>query len=283
MLMESYEQSKRTPAYRELRSKYRALKKSHKEILSALTALAQGISLANEDAPRKSRKSKSRKSKSRRDSDTRTPENYSCSDANNQQRCTFILTEMEDDDCCCEISDEPINAIVDLSTGEDLSSHEPGILTGANLERRACAFRRAGVATLTGEDLSSQVNEHIQVVNYTEREAEIEAGVDLEETEEEEEEVAVEEEVVEEEKEEVVIEEEEEVVEEEEEEEEEETEVEEVEEEEEEEAGVYEIEINGKRYYTTSEQDGIVYEIDGEDDVGDEIGKFVNGKFKLNK
>ena len=54
-------------------------------------------------------------------------------------------------------------------------------------------------------------------------------------------------------------------------------------EEEEEEAGVYEIERNGKRYFTTNEQDGIVYEAVGEDDVGDEIGKFVKGKLVLNK
>jgi len=55
------------------------------------------------------------------------------------------------------------------------------------------------------------------------------------------------------------------------------------EQEEEEEAGVYEIEVNGVRYYTTSEQDGIVYAVLEDDDVGDEIGKFVKGKLVLNK
>ena len=233
MLMESYEQSKRTPAYRELRTKYRALKKSHKEILSALTALAQGIVLANEEPNVEEAPRKKRKSKSRRDS---------------------ITLEMVD-----EMRDEPKNEIENLSaedlvTAEDISPPDPGELA-----------------------------EQIPAVNYTEREAEIAAGVDLEETEE----VVVEEEEVEElvEEEEVVVEEEvEELVEEEEEiEEVVEEEVEEAAEEEEEETGVYEIEINGKRYYTTNEQDGVVYNIDGEDDVGDEIGKFVNGKFKLNK
>jgi hypothetical protein len=67
-------------------------------------------------------------------------------------------------------------------------------------------------------------------------------------------------------------------VEEEEEEEEEPTEV-----EEEEEAGVYEIEVNGVRYYTTNEQDGIVYALVEDDDVGDEVGSFVKGKLVLNK
>ena len=53
-------------------------------------------------------------------------------------------------------------------------------------------------------------------------------------------------------------------------------------EEEEEEAGVYEVERNGTRYYTTNEQNGIVYALIEDDDVGDEIGKFVNGKLVLN-
>ena len=53
------------------------------------------------------------------------------------------------------------------------------------------------------------------------------------------------------------------------------------EEEEEEENGVYEVTVNGKRYYTTSEKDGIVYSITSEDDVGDEVGKFVDGKLVL--
>ena len=228
MLMESYEQSKRTPAYRELRTKYKALKKSHKEIVLALSALAQGISFTNEepnaDVPRNKRKSKSHL-------DSRTT----------------------------EIVDE----IIDLSIEDDLSPQEPVVI-------------KVEPGALT---------ENIQIVNYTEREAEIAAGVDLDEEEEiveiVEEETEPEEivEVVEEEEEET-----EEIVEVVEEEEEETEETEEIVEvvEEEEETGVYEIEINGKRYYTTNEQDGIVYEIDGEDDVGDEIGKFVNGKFKLN-
>ena len=57
---------------------------------------------------------------------------------------------------------------------------------------------------------------------------------------------------------------------------------EEVEMEEEEEQGVYEIEINGTRYYTTDEQNGTVYAVLDDDEVGDEVGVFVNGKFQAN-
>ena len=94
---------------------------------------------------------------------------------------------------------------------------------------------------------------------------------DEEEVEEEEEEVVEE---GEEEEEEVVEEGEEEVVEEEEGEE---------EEEEEEEEAVYEVEIKGVTYYTTDEKNGEVYKITDDEDIGDCIGRFVNGKFKKNK
>ena len=60
-------------------------------------------------------------------------------------------------------------------------------------------------------------------------------------------------------------------------------EVEEEEDEEEEEEAVYEVEIKGKLYYTTDEKNGDVYEIADDEDIGDCIGKFVNGKFKKNK
>jgi len=108
---------------------------------------------------------------------------------------------------------------------------------------------------------------------------------EIEETEEveveEEEEVVEETEEVVEETEEVVEETEEEVVEEEEEEVEvvEETEEEVVVEPEEEDAGeVYEVTISGKSYYVTDEKNGKIYAIDKDEDVGDEIGEFKNGK-----
>jgi len=76
--------------------------------------------------------------------------------------------------------------------------------------------------------------------------------------------------------------------EEEEEEEVEEEEEEEVEEEEEEEAlveegetEVYEVTIRGKKYFTTDQKNGKIYLVDKDGEVGDEIGKFVNGVAKL--
>ena len=119
-------------------------------------------------------------------------------------------------------------------------------------------------------------------------EEEEEVVVEEEETEEvfeEEEEVVVEEEeeteevvVEEEETEEIVVEETEEVVVEEEEEETEEV----VEEEEETEEGVYEITINGTRYYVSNETDSIIYSVAEDDDIGEEVGQFVNGVAKIN-
>jgi len=109
-----------------------------------------------------------------------------------------------------------------------------------------------------------------------EEEAEGEEAEEEEEVVEEEEE---EEEVAEEEEEEEVAEEEvaeEEVAEEEAVEEEEEVEEEAVEEEAEEE--VFEIEIKGKSYYTTNETNGTIYNIDENEEIGEEIGKFENGK-----
>ena len=97
--------------------------------------------------------------------------------------------------------------------------------------------------------------------------------------EEEVEEIEVKKEVIEIDEEEVEEEEEEEVEVEVEVEEEEEEEV-EVEEEEEE---VMEIQIKGKSYYTSDEQNGKIYSIQEDDDVGPEVGHFVNGVAKFNK
>ena len=63
--------------------------------------------------------------------------------------------------------------------------------------------------------------------------------------------------------------------------EEEETEEEEEAEEEEEEEEVFEIEIKGKSYYTTDEQNGKIYKIEEDEDVGPVIGNFVNGVAKF--
>ena len=104
-----------------------------------------------------------------------------------------------------------------------------------------------------------------------------------EELEEQEEEVVGEEEeqeeVVEEEVEEQEVEEEEQKVEAEEEDEEEKEEQEEEEEvEEEEEEEVFAITISGKSYYTTNKENGKIYAIDADEEIGDEIGEFKKGK-----
>jgi hypothetical protein len=126
----------------------------------------------------------------------------------------------------------------------------------------------------TEEDVDDAVEEtEEEVVEETEEEVVEETEEDAVEKTEEEVVEETEEEVVEETEEEVAEETEEEVVEE--------TEEEVVEETEEDEAGVYEIEVDGVRYYTTGETDGIVYALLEDDDVGDEIGKFVNGKLVL--
>ena len=135
----------------------------------------------------------------------------------------------------------------------------------------------------------SEEEEEVEVeVEESEEEEEVEVEVEeeeveVEESEEEEEEEEVEVEVEESEEEEVEVEEseeEEEVEVEESEEEEVEVEVEESEEEEEE---AYEVTIKKKLYYTTNEIDGIIYSIDKDDEIGDEVGHFKNGKPVFNK
>ena len=55
------------------------------------------------------------------------------------------------------------------------------------------------------------------------------------------------------------------------------------EDEEDEDGEVYEITIAGKAYYTTNGQNGKIYAIDADEEVGDEIGVFVNGKATFHK
>ena len=47
---------------------------------------------------------------------------------------------------------------------------------------------------------------------------------------------------------------------------------------EEEEAEVFEITIKGTAYYTTNEVNGVIYAVAANEEVGDEIGKFVDKK-----
>ena len=119
------------------------------------------------------------------------------------------------------------------------------------------------VEEVEGEEEEVEVDE----VEVEDEEEEVEVEEEVEEVEGEEEEVEEEEEEVE-----VEVEEVEEV--------EEEVEVEEVEEVEEgeEEEEVYETKINSKTYYVTNEKNGTIYSVTTDGDIGDEVGKFVDGK-----
>ena len=117
------------------------------------------------------------------------------------------------------------------------------------------------------EEVEVEVEESEEEVEVEVEESEEEVEVEVEESEEE-----VEVEVEEEEEVEVEVEEEEEV----------EVEVEEEEEgddaEEENEDEVYEVTIKNKSYYTTNETDGPIYAILDDEDIGDQIGEFKEGK-----
>jgi hypothetical protein len=43
------------------------------------------------------------------------------------------------------------------------------------------------------------------------------------------------------------------------------------------------VTIKGKAYYTTNATNGVIYAIETDESVGDEIGVFENGKAKFNK
>jgi len=139
------------------------------------------------------------------------------------------------------------------------------------------------------EDEETEAEEEEEETETEDEEEEEEEAVVVEEEEKEEE--AEEEEEEEDEKEEEA---EEEAEEEEEEEAEEEEEEEEVEEEEEEEAVVVEedetdgffVEINGIEYYTYDKENGAIFKINGDDELGDKVGNYSSGKvvmFKKNK
>jgi hypothetical protein len=55
------------------------------------------------------------------------------------------------------------------------------------------------------------------------------------------------------------------------------------EEEDEEEESVEEVEINGTRYYVTDQKNGKIYAVEEDDDVGDEVGYYMNGIAKFYK
>ena len=325
MLLESYEQSKRSPAYKELRAKYKALKQTHQEILAALISfkdlrspedavnsqfsrkyqndtqmnISQNIVVCDDEPVTLTKQERRELKKARRQAES---EEYNPS--------STLFSHKSRDNQTCD-SDETISSIISslvkasIESGDEQlqgftesggqSQSVERVSEGDSYENDEICVEEEEMAELNrANEILPDEEEFEEELDCGDEEFEevesdeIEIEVVEEEEEEETEEIEVEEEEeteeVEEEETEEIEEETEEIEEETEEVEEEETEEIEVEEEEEEEeAGVYEIERNGKRYFTTNEQDGIVYEAVGEDDVGDEIGKFVKGKLVLNK
>ena len=51
----------------------------------------------------------------------------------------------------------------------------------------------------------------------------------------------------------------------------------------EDEGEVFEVQIKGKSYYVTNQTNGIIYSITSDEDVGDEVGKYADGKPIFNK
>ena len=238
-LADEYQHSKNSPAYRDLKLKYKALKAANKELVQLLThALSARIE------PQKCKKHRKQFSQL------------------NEPGCITEETTTFDPEECSNVTPpepDPVQYKVYEPTSEESPTSEDEESVTEDFDEME--EPDVDIQTQIREELEAEsvaVSENLEIV--------VEEEVVEEEVVEEE---VVEEEVVEEEEEEVVEEEEEEVVEE--------------EEEEDEDAGVYEIEVKGKRYYTTNEKDGIVYALLEDDEVGDEIGKFVNGKLVLNK
>jgi hypothetical protein len=141
------------------------------------------------------------------------------------------------------------------------------------VEEEEAGEAQAGEAQ-AGEEEDEEEEAGEEAGEDEEEEAGEEAGEEADEEEEEEEEAG-------EEAEEDAEEEEEEEEEEEDEEEEEEQEKEEAEEEEADE--VFVVTISGKSYYTTNKDNGKIYAIDADEEIGDEIGEFKAGKAKFYK
>ena len=270
LLLESYDQSKRTPAYKELNAKYKALKKQHRDLLQIITSLTaipsdRCVRFAECEAPSKKRNNRAlhnralRKQAAMRDN---TESENSLEDELIASDKVRVVDELiASDKVCAPVCEETDDQEIVLDL-ENISKHEivDAPVVSSNLSENT---------TKNAELIVETVIEQIaaEIIAETEAGGVIESDDTTEEFDEVEDEIEVEEE--------------EDVEEDEIEVEEEEVEIEVEEEEEEEEAGVYEIEINGTRYFTTNEQDGVVYEAIGEDDVGDEIGKFVKGKLVL--
>ena len=283
-MVDAYQHSKSSPAYRELRIKYKTLKSTNKELVHLLAEMVANMRVVGvESTPPpvartyKPKRAKLRRGASLEESDaepvviikdepvystestckktlTKMGESNEMTHVQKKYETVQVVEDESDDGDYIEImDDESVGSLVDLV--EDMAIQEEEPAKDSEVEMIVEAETQETDAQETEEEEDEETDEVI---------VEEEVAEEAQDTEEVEE-------VVEEaqETEEVVVEEEEEVVEE--------TE----EAEEEEEAGVYEVEINGVRYYTTNEQNGTVYAVAEDDDVGDEIGRFVNGKLEL--
>ena len=277
LLVDEYNHSKTSPAYRKLSIKYKALKKSNQELIRLLTSLFSGNS--NDDIRRVSRRSQTHADRTDTDQHNIIEETQSDEDIEAifvpydlPQNNTDDVEEEEERDLesCNADEDDEEEEEGEADCEEEDETEDPDIKEQIIQEQVAESF---AVKEEEPQEKEPQEKEPQTVAVEEDETDEIVEYEEVEETEE----------VVEEEETDEIVEYEEvEETEEVEYEEVEETEEVEVVEEEEEEAGVYEIEVNGTRYYTTNEKDGIVYSLLEDDDVGDEVGKFVNGKLVLN-
>jgi len=303
-LVDTYQHSKTSPAYRELSVKYKTLKSTNQELIHLLTNVLSRTLETDKKPRRRLRRRNIRRSSSE------TPIHYE--EVVIKEEPDIVSTKQTRYAYASRVTPETI--VIEDDSYEEVVGEEADKVVGEDKEEVVAAIQDDAVEVEVVVEINDDavdevvVEEDVDVTEEVVVEEEVKEEVvfaeeDVEVVEEEEDEVVEEEvveeedvevEVVEEEEDEVVEEEvvEEEVVEEEVEEVVEEEVVEEevegvveeeVVEEEEEETGVYEIEIDGTRYYTTGEQNGVVYALLEDDDVGDEVGNFVNGKFVLNK
>ena len=268
MVVEEYNHSKNSPAYRKLNTKYKALKAANAELMQLLANVFSDLNanrrvVEEEYVPRQKPKPKLRHASPKPTHRPVVIESESESESEQEEEHPPKTTTQREEKITC-IVNELVNNVVQSEIqleNNDSSVVEVDIKVEYQPDQLEEVF----------EVEEEQEQKEQETVVEEEEEQKEEPVVEVEEEQEVVEETVVE--VVEEEEQETVVE----VVEEEQEEE----TIEEQEVEEEEEAGVYEIEVDGVRYYTTNEQDGIVYALIDDDDVGDEVGKFVKGKLVL--
>ena len=215
---------------------------------------------------------------------------YLCGNACDEEEEEDVEVEVEESGEEEEEEEEEDPEAEDSDSGEssyDDTQIRMAVLKSKKLDKDCLLGRLLGKSDMSDDKEEEEEEKEKEKEKEEEEEEESAEEEEVEESAEEEEEV---EESAEEEEEEEEEEVEESAEEEEEEEEEESAEEEEVEEsaeeeeeveesaEEEEELEVFEITINGTEYYTTNENDGVIYAVDADSDVGDEIGKFVNKK-----